>query len=419
MLRRSAVALLLLVPVAACSDESPAPSGDPEPTGQAVHAPDVVRGLTRLLDRRADAVRGDDQDAFLAGVDASDTDFLDDQQTYFANLEQLPVGEFGYTIDPASLTRAGRSYWAVVDVTLELDGYDEVPVVTRDRYQFSRRHGRYRLASISDPTWEDANDVQTQPWDDGPVVVRYGSGVLGIFDPGSEVHAGDVVADVETGLADVAARVPYDWDPRVVLYALSDPAFLDGLEGLPGDDPQALDAVAFPVSASPEDGSAADTRFLLNPDMLDARGEARARLIRHELTHVAVGAHAEEAPTWLNEGIAEYVSVQPMAPEDQTLSREALAAVEDGRITGMPADDAFSGPDAEVAYAVAWWACEYVAATYDDDLLWFLLESMGSDDPDKVLELVVGVDADTLARRGAKLMLAKYQEGRDAAQRSR
>ena len=108
-----------------------------------------------------------------------------------------------------------------------------------------------------------------------------------------------------------------------------------------------------------------------------------------------------------------------MAPEDQTLSREALAAVEDGRITGMPADDAFSGPDAEVAYAVAWWACEYVAATYDDDLLWFLLESMGSDDPDKVLELVVGVDADTLARRGAKLMLAKYQEGRDAAQRSR
>ena len=70
VLRRSAVALLLLVPVAACSDESPAPSGDPEPTGQAVHAPDVVRGLTRLLDRRADAVRDDDQDAFLAGVDA-------------------------------------------------------------------------------------------------------------------------------------------------------------------------------------------------------------------------------------------------------------------------------------------------------------------------------------------------------------
>ncbi len=107
---------------------------------------------------------------------------------------------------------------------------------------------------------------------------------------------------------------------------------------MPGDDPLALDAVAFPVPAAPDGEETADTRFLLNPRMLDAPGAARARLIRHELTHVAIGKRADGVPTWLSEGIAEYVSVRPLAPEDRVLSRAALAAAEDG-VTDLPADD--------------------------------------------------------------------------------
>ncbi len=71
-------------------------------------APDVVKGLTRALAERADAVHADDRAAFLAGVDGSNAAFARQQETYFANLEQLPVGEFGYALDPSSLTRARR-----------------------------------------------------------------------------------------------------------------------------------------------------------------------------------------------------------------------------------------------------------------------------------------------------------------------
>ncbi len=334
---------------------------------------------------------------------------LREQSTYLANLEQLPVGEFGYSLDPSSLTREGRDYWAVVNVTLELDGYDELPVVTRDRYRFTHRRGGYVLSSVTDTGWEQEHGVRPQPWDEGPVTVRYGSGVLGVFDSGSERYAGRVVADVESGIAEVSARVPYEWERRVVVYALSDPTFLAGLEDVPGDDPMALDAVAFPVPAGPDGEETADTRFLLNPRMLDAAGPARARLIRHELTHVAVGRRADGVPTWLSEGIAEYVSVRPLAPEDRVLSRAALAAAEDG-LTDLPADDAFNGPTSEASYGIAWWVCEYLAETYDEEMLWFLLESMGGDaDPDEVLQTLLQMEPEELARKAGRLMLQTYE----------
>jgi hypothetical protein len=372
-------------------------------------APDVVKGLNRALTERADAVHADDLPAFLAGVDDADPAFVREQTTYLDNLEQLPVGEFGYALDPSSLTRDGRGYWGVVDVTLELEGYDEVPVVSRDRYRFAHHRGGYVLSSVTDPDWEHEHDVRPQPWDEGPITVRNGSGVLGVFDSGSEQYAGGVVADVESGIADVSAQVPYEWERRVVVYALSDPTFLAGLEDVPGGDPLDLDAVAFPVPAGPNGDETADTRFLLNPRMLGATGPARARLIRHELTHVAIGRRADGVPTWLSEGIAEYVSVRPLAPEDRILSRAALAAAEDG-LTDLPADDTFNGPTSEANYGISWWVCEYLAETYDEEMLLFLLESMGGDaDPDEVLRTLLQVEPEQLARRAGRLMLQTYQ----------
>jgi hypothetical protein len=369
----------------------------------------VVKGLNRALAERADAVHADDRVEFLSGVDGSEKAFAREQETYFDNLQQLPVGEFGYALDPSSLTREGRDYWAVVDVTLELDGYDEIPVVTMDRYRFTHHRGGYVISAVTDKDWEREHEVRPQPWDEGPVAVRYGSGMLGIFDPGSVQYAGGLVADVESGIAEVSAQVPYDWERRVVVYALSDPTFLAGLEDVPGDDPLALDAVVFPVRAAPDRKETADTRFLLNPRMLDANGPARARLIRHELTHVAVGSRADGVPTWVSEGIAEYVSVRPLAPEDRVLSRAALAAAEDG-LTDLPADDVFNGASSGASYGIAWWVCEYLAETYDEEMLWFLLESMRGDaDPEEVLRTVLEMEPEQLARKAGRLMLQTYE----------
>lgn len=412
---RAGLAAVLLTALAGCSgDDAPPPDSAPESrqekTGRAVAAPDVARGIRQALAGRAEAVRELDRDAFLAGVDDADPGFARLQATYFDNLDALPVGQLGYRLDPTSLVREGKDYWAEVEVTLQLEGYDAVPVTRRDRYLFSPgRRGRFLLASTSDPAWEKQNDVEPQPWDTGPVTVVTGATVLGVFDEGSAAAAQAVVSDVQTGVAAVRAEIPYEWDGRVVVYALSDPGFLAGLDGLPGGDPLAIDAVSFPVPARPGKPVLASTRFVLSPGMVTSPGPSRQRLVRHELTHVALGERQAGVPTWFSEGLAEYVSVQPLPRRARAIPGAALEAAERG-LTGLPGDDEFNSSASETSYGIAWWACEYLARTYDESTLWLLLDAMGTaDGPEGVLQRVLQVNEAQLARRAGRLMLDTYR----------
>lgn len=425
--RTAGIALLGLVlplALAACSGEAPTaptPGVVAQQPGEAegrVRGADaaprsVARGIERALARRADAVRRGDRTAFVAGVDPGSPELRAAQDSYFSNLAKLPVGEFGYRLDRGSLVRDGDAYWGVVDVTLELAGFDEQPVVTRDRYRFTPdpdATGRagYLLASTTDPDWERVHEVDPQPWEAGPLTVRVRNGALGLFDAGSVASADRVMREVAGGISAVAAELPYDWDRRVVVYALSDPTFLAGLDGVPGGDALALDAVTFPVPAAPGSAEVADTRFVLNPRMLAEPELERGRLIRHELTHVALGDRQDGVPTWFSEGLAEYVSVRPLAPERRAVAGAALAAAEAGP-TSLPEDGTFNGPEAQAHYGLAWWAVEYLADTYDESVLWLLLDAMtGAAEPDQVLDAVLQLDAETLARRSARLLVATY-----------
>jgi hypothetical protein len=317
-----ALAAALLLTAAGCSlwseepDESAGPT--PSPSGSTVTdaPPDALDGIESALDRRAEAVRRGDEQRFLAGLtqgEGGDPGLRDQQLTYFANLRQLPLAVFDYAVDPAGLVRDGDDYWVVVDLALQLEGFDVAPVVSRDRFRFTPgdRTGRFRLASVTDPQWELDHEVRPQPWDDGEIVVTRGVGVLGIFDAGSVRASEGLLASVQRGIADVAGVVPSSWSRSVVVYALSTTAFLSTLPGLPGGDPTDVDAVAFPVLATPDDdgGEIVGTRFVLHPRLLDEAGRDRDRLVRHELTHAALGEADDLAPVWLSEGLAEYVSV--------------------------------------------------------------------------------------------------------------
>ena len=421
---RIAVAAALLLAVAGCSlvSDEPEDGAEPTPSPSGVTItdapPDALQGIQSALGRRADAVRRGDERAFLAGLAKGDPGLRDQQATYFANLRQLPLAAFDYSVDPATLVRDGEDYWVVVDLALQLDGFDDEPVVTRDRFRFipGDQPGRFRLASVSDPQWEAENQVRTQPWDDGEVVVTRGVGVLGIFDAGSVRASDKLLRSVERGIADVAGVVPSSWSQSVVVYALSDTAFLATLPGLPGGDPTGVDGVAFPVFASQGgDGGGAlvSTRFVLHPRMLDEAGRARDRLVRHELTHVAIGADDDRAPLWLSEGLAEYVSVQSLPPEKRAISEAAIEAARVG-VTEMPPDDSFNDAGtpgrASANYGIAWFACEYLAASYGEVTLWQLLSVLDEPDVDvdSILLSQVGMNVRTLARKAGKLILTTY-----------
>lgn len=376
---------------------------------------DVARAVGLLLDRRAAAVRAGDAGAFDAGL-AEDPGFRAQQDVWFGNVTQLPVVAYDYALDPASLVRDGDGYWGTVEVSLRLADYDDRPVVTRDRYRFERAGGRLVLSSVSDPEWERANPTASQPWDLEPVEVREGAGVLGVFDAGSIGRAGEIVAAVENGIAAVAPRIPLPWDRRVVVYALAEPTFLASLSGVPGGDPMAIDGLTFPVMSRPGQSRVAATRFVLNPRLLQADPDARDRLIRHELVHVALGSRDDRIPVWLSEGLAEYLSVRTLPPSERVISGEALDAARAG-LTALPATDTFNGPDSLANYGVSWWVCEAIAETYGEQMLWALVEELdGVGDPDAELEQLLGVSGRRLVRDAGRLMLATY-EGEPAPRR--
>lgn len=403
LLAAGVVAVLLASALSACTSSGGDGHRHRHPHRTAHQA---ARAIDRALDARAAVVRRADArdfDRLLGGPAA----FRDQQDMWFANVVQLPVGRLGYRLDRRSVVRDGDAYWAVVVESLRLEGYDATPVVTRDRWRFvpaGHHPGRLLLVSVSDPRWEREHDVREQPWELEPLDVREGTGVLGIFDDGSVAAAPGLLASLESGIASVSAEVPYDWSRSAVVYALSDPAFLDSLEDVPGDDPDALDAVAFPVGRS--------TRFVLNPRMLQHSGRERDRLLRHELTHVAIGRHDDGAPVWLSEGLAEYVAVRPLAPRDRRIPAAAVAAAEHG-VSDLPDDASFNDQDSGAHYGIAWWAVEYVADAYGRSAPWQLLDAMTRPhaDPDEVLRDQFGTSTHELARQAARLILSLYDPG--------
>ena len=308
------------------------------------------------------------------------------------------------------MVRAGDEYWVVVEVTMQLDGFDPAPVITRDRFRFAATDDdRYVVSSVTDRRWERTHDIQSQPWDMVPIEARTRPGVLGIFDEQSVSAADPIMDSVEQGIDEVSASVPYGWSRSVVVYALSDVAFLASLDDLPGGDPEHVDGVAFPVMSGDDDSKVVATRFALHPSMLRQPGTERDRLVRHELTHVAVGERDDHAPSWLSEGIAEWVSVQPLAPELRRLPEEALSAAEAG-VRRLPADGTFNDADSAEHYGISWWACEYLVAGFGVDSLWRILAELddAEADADEVLESLIGLTGTKVARRGAKMMINEY-----------
>lgn len=410
----AALTLLLAPALAGCTGGSVSPT-PPDGPRAGVATADVVPLMQQVLRRRARALKRGDEQAFLATVSPSRETFVDRERVYFANLAQLPVDRLSYRVAEDSMVRTEGGYDAVVDVHLQLAGFDALPVVRPARFRFvdDPRGEGLLVASDRDRAWEQRNDVDVAPWDRGAITVVTGSGVLGIFDAESVRVAPDVIGHIEDGIGQVSQLVPYEWNANVVVYALSDTSLLDALDDLPADDPNTLDAVSFPVPVridSDKSAPLAGTRFLLHPRMLGSDPQQLARLIRHELTHVALGSLDDDVPTWLGEGIAEWVSVQPLPASQRLISQAAIDAARAG-LADLPDDLDYHDEDQAAHYGVSWWACEAIVDLYGEAMLWRLLDELAATSPsDQADELqqTLQMGSAQVAREAAKRIIATY-----------
>jgi hypothetical protein len=397
---------LLASTLTACSDDSPVTSTDPDA--------DAAAAIQRTLHQRAKAIVNRDPVLFGRTLAERDRAFVAEQEQYLDNLGQLPLGVVRFDLTDESLEPDGKAYWGEVTIRIEIEGYDVAPVVTRDRWRFAptRDERRYLLTSTTDGRWEADHAPQPQPWDLGEIEVRDGPGVLGIFDASTIGSAPDVLDAVSEARFAVRSVLPLDIeDPGgVILYLLGDPTFLDSLDGLPVADPSRLDGATIPVPRDADGGAGrvSSYRILLNPSVIGQDDEALDRLVRHELTHVAVGDRARGVPLWFSEGLAEYVSVQQLLPSERRLQSDALNLAAAG-VDDLPTDEEFAGEHAEGWYAVSWWVCEYIAATYGEDTLWILLAKLADGaDQSAVISEQLGISTSELVHDGIDLMRHTY-----------
>ncbi|WP_322936477.1 gluzincin family metallopeptidase [Nocardioides bizhenqiangii] len=400
--------ILLLTPfLVACGDDPPDTPDDPDAG--------VAEAIQRTLRQRARAILSRDPVAFERTLARRDPGFLAEQEGYYANVAQLPLGTVRFDLAERTIERSRAGYWAEVAIRIELEGYDVAPVLTRDRWRFvpTGDERRYLLTSTTDADWEAGAGTGPQPWDLGEIEARDRAGVLGIFDPTTVLRADAVLDSVSEARYEVRSVLPpHIEDPGgVVVYVLADQEFVESIDGLPVSDPDRLDGVTVPVprNADDADGPVSSYRIMLSPHVLDESEAVLDRLVRHELTHVALGERARGVPLWFTEGLAEYVSVQPIAPAERRLQTTALDLVAGG-VTDVPADSEFGGPQAEGWYAVSWWMCEYIAATYGEPALWTLLDELGEGgDQRAVVRDQLGITTSELVEASIGLMRRTYE----------
>lgn len=359
----------------------------------------AVRALEqRLLDRRARAVRDHDLRGFLGTVDRSDRALVRRQRRLFANLEQLPLARFRYRLLPGQWPR----------LVMQLRGYDARPVQAPVGLELRRVHGRLVVTG-------DRPGPEPRPWDLTRIRVERAPGVLGVFDRAMWPYAREVVAAVAAGRREVSAAVPFSWDDHVVVYCFADRRVLDAFHDVPGGGRIThLGAMTFPVYAAPGGDRLAAMRFTVLPSSVRAGQPFLGRIIRHELTHVAVGDRDDGDPVWVSEGIAEYVGARPVPPAQRRIPRVAVERARGGA-RAMPASRDFNGADQDWHYALAWMACDYIATSRGESTLWRLMTALhagGKGTPDArqdaVLRRVLGYDSHELARRAAARILSIY-----------
>ena len=404
--QRLAPLLLGALLVAGCSSPTPAPA--PTPVG-----PPLDDAISTLLAARAKAVLMHDQPAFMETVDPAKRGFLHNQRRLFANLQELPLA--AYDLQLRGVTELpGGSIQAEVTVIMQLDQYDVVPVRTPGLFTFRRgADGTLALDADHDRTYDEDHDVDLQPWERTRIEAENEDGVLGIFDHASIDDAYQVMSAVHRGIEDIAPRIPLPWSHHVVVYALSDVAQMASLDELPGGDPERLEGVAFSVPAGNGSTDVASVRFMLHPRMLGRDDARRDRLIRHELTHVAVADRDDRVPTWLAEGIAVWVSVQAVPRDDWVISREALELALAG-LTALPSDAGFNDAHTAANYGISWWACQVIADRFGPETVWQLLAAMGQGggtseaDQDDVLRRVLGMSGAELAAAAGRRIVRTF-----------
>lgn len=423
----AAVAVLSLVtgctggapPAAPRAGSSARPTVTPSArTGLQVEA-ERHRMAQRIMHRRERAVRTRDEQAFLTDLDPADTALRARQRRLFENLTALPLQTFTldaedatWPSDFAAQRFRATAYIPYVEQRLQLRGFDASPVTTTYGMTFAKVRGRWRIVSDDDVADREADGARGAPWDLTRIVVHRSPHALGIFDRTSDASSARLMAWTEQSVRAVDRAVPLRWRGNVVVYALSTQRLLRRMGT------RYLDraAVAFPVLDDSEAPTRrVSTRVLINPRYLPRTEFQGTYLLSHEITHVALAGTSGGTPSWVQEGLADYVATHGADPRVWAPTPAAVARARKGA-DAMPGSTFFGDADPGFEYNLSLAACAYLADRFGERRLWSFLRRLAAagyaagdaDAPtERVLQQMFHLDTARLARRAAALIVRR------------
>jgi hypothetical protein len=206
--------------------------------------------------------------------------------------------------------------------------------------------------------------------------------------------AGRIAAELSGAVAAVTAFWGDDWPREIVVVTTGTDADFAAQTGEPSRDWTGVAAVSVADHVDPDRGEASGQRIVFAPGANAMSENAFRIVLRHELFHYAARARtALDAPSWLVEGVADYVGRPPGPRPGPRVVPAALPT---------DADLGAGGKRESAAYDRAWWFARFVADEYGPSGLRRLyIEACGPShpDPDQAARTALGVGLDDLLSR--------------------
>jgi hypothetical protein len=346
--------------------------------------------IERVLAVRGSAVLHHNRKAFMSTLDPQGAAFRRSQGRMFADLPAADFSSWSYSMtrtarrSPPDVARYRDPVWAPRDFTLNyrLAHFDTRPTNLRQYPTFVERHGRWYLASLSDYAPSGLVSA-TDLWDYGPVSVVRRSDVLVLGSPVQRETMLDVASDVQAAIPQVTSVWGNGWARRAVVLlprTTHDMALIDS-------DHEDLRNIAALTSAEIDDTAGhpapVGDRVTINPINWPKLSDLGQQVVlRHELTHVASeAATGAQTPTWLIEGLADYVGFKFADVPVAAAAVELQDAIEAGHLPArLPSDRGFRGADKSLAvhYEEAWFVCRTIAQRFGEATLVRFYRTVGT-----------------------------------------
>lgn len=424
--RALAGATLLVVTATACVSPSRERAQPESPTARPIAHPTAstlsverLRAIARdVLAKRAWAVRNGDRTLFMSLIDDGNSAFVAHEQQVFTNTQRLDFSIFGYSVlntgvDPQTATVDGEVFLAWIVERYTIAGQARIPIGHAMVLTFVHRGTGWLISSDSDADDRLTVDLHQAPWqrDDFQVVTDQGVVVLGAGDAGA-ISRMRAIASAAVGAVDrVEATLGIQAPSRVVVDASPQLARFD-------NQPNVIAVSHWTTSRVRgwQRGGRAEKLaamwLAVNPDYSGETGGRNTVLLTHEITQVVLGRWSGAVPSWMVEGVAEFVA-ETSVPPDLRLDRSAAVLQAAAGVAHMPSSGTFYTVDVNFNYALSWMACDLIASRYGADMLVSMYKQMNArddaDDPDieaaQIVSDRLGISIAQLASQSARRLV--------------